>query len=107
MVLLASSDYDLQHALEQFATKCEAAGMRINTSKSEAMVHCQQTLTNRRKWMDGLIDGLWGYSYDDIHCVKDIRVKASPVFYRILEVYFSSNTLVNVKIQIYKLSTQR
>lgn len=104
MVLLASSDYDLQHALEQFATKCEAAGMRINTSKSEAMVHCQQTLTNR---MDGWIDGLWGYSYDDIHCVKDaIRVKASPVFYRILEV-FSSNTLVNVKIQIYKLSNQR
>ncbi|KAI3361699.1 hypothetical protein L3Q82_002057 [Scortum barcoo] len=29
---------DLQHVLEQFAAECEAAGMRISTSKSEAMV---------------------------------------------------------------------
>lgn len=32
--LLASSDYDLQLSLEQFAVKSEAAGM-ISTSKSE------------------------------------------------------------------------
>ncbi|KAI3363774.1 hypothetical protein L3Q82_001205 [Scortum barcoo] len=30
---------DLQHVLERFAAECEAAGMRISTSKSEAMVH--------------------------------------------------------------------
>ncbi|KAK3516473.1 hypothetical protein QTP70_016707, partial [Hemibagrus guttatus] len=29
---------DLQHALERFAAECEAAGMRVSTSKSEAMV---------------------------------------------------------------------
>ncbi|KAI3360890.1 hypothetical protein L3Q82_012903, partial [Scortum barcoo] len=29
---------DLQHVLERFAAECEAAGMRISTSKSEAMV---------------------------------------------------------------------
>ncbi|KAI3365932.1 hypothetical protein L3Q82_009701 [Scortum barcoo] len=29
---------DLQHVLEWFAAECEAAGMRISTSKSEAMV---------------------------------------------------------------------
>ncbi|KAK3526001.1 hypothetical protein QTP70_011802 [Hemibagrus guttatus] len=29
---------DLQHALGHFAAECEAAGMRISTSKSEAMV---------------------------------------------------------------------
>ncbi|KAI3366532.1 hypothetical protein L3Q82_000664 [Scortum barcoo] len=29
---------DLQHVLEWFAAKCETAGMRISTSKSEAMV---------------------------------------------------------------------
>ncbi|KAK3513082.1 hypothetical protein QTP70_000981 [Hemibagrus guttatus] len=29
---------DLQHALGCFAAECEAAGMRVNTSKSEAMV---------------------------------------------------------------------
>ncbi|XDV52909.1 hypothetical protein PO909_021551 [Leuciscus waleckii] len=38
VVVLASSDQDLQHALGRFAAECEAAGMRISTSKSEAMV---------------------------------------------------------------------
>ncbi|MEJ4486828.1 reverse transcriptase family protein [Enterococcus faecium] len=38
VVLLAPSSQDLQHALGRFATECEAAGMRISTSKSEAMV---------------------------------------------------------------------
>ncbi|KAI3351315.1 hypothetical protein L3Q82_005865 [Scortum barcoo] len=38
VVLLASSSQDLQHVLERFAAECEAAGMRISTSKSEAMV---------------------------------------------------------------------
>ncbi|KAK3558133.1 hypothetical protein QTP86_009867 [Hemibagrus guttatus] len=37
-VLLAPSSLDLQHALGHFAAKCEAAGMRVSTSKSEAMV---------------------------------------------------------------------
>ncbi|KAK3534043.1 hypothetical protein QTP86_000634 [Hemibagrus guttatus] len=38
VVLLAPSSLDLQHALGCFAAECEAAGMRVNTSKSEAMV---------------------------------------------------------------------
>ncbi|KAK3511328.1 hypothetical protein QTP70_000378 [Hemibagrus guttatus] len=38
VVLLAPSSLDLQHALGRFATECEAAGMRVSTSKSEAMV---------------------------------------------------------------------
>ncbi|KAI3352271.1 hypothetical protein L3Q82_005173 [Scortum barcoo] len=38
VLLLASSSQDLQHVLERFAAECEAAGMRISTSKSEAMV---------------------------------------------------------------------
>ena len=38
VVLMASSDADLQRSLDQFAAECEAAGMRISTSKSEAMV---------------------------------------------------------------------
>lgn len=44
VVLLASSDRDLQHALERFAAECEAAGMRVSTSKSEAMVLCRKTV---------------------------------------------------------------
>ncbi|TWW54834.1 hypothetical protein D4764_0259720, partial [Takifugu flavidus] len=38
VVLLAPSSKDLQHMLGQFATECEAVGMRISTSRSEAMV---------------------------------------------------------------------
>ncbi|KAK3511307.1 hypothetical protein QTP70_000398 [Hemibagrus guttatus] len=37
-VLLASSSLDLQHALGRFAAEREAAGMRVSSSKSEAMV---------------------------------------------------------------------
>jgi len=40
VVLLASSDHDLRHSLGHFAVKCEAAGMRVSTSKSEATVLC-------------------------------------------------------------------
>ena len=38
VVFLSSSVRDLQHSLDHFAVGCEAAGMRIGTSKSEAMV---------------------------------------------------------------------
>ncbi len=38
VVLMASSVCDLQHILDLFAAECEAAGMRIGTSKSETMV---------------------------------------------------------------------
>ncbi|KAK3559901.1 hypothetical protein QTP86_026426 [Hemibagrus guttatus] len=38
VVLLAPSSLGLQHALGHFAAECEAAGMRVSTSKSEAMV---------------------------------------------------------------------
>ncbi|KAK3540701.1 hypothetical protein QTP70_034657 [Hemibagrus guttatus] len=37
LVCIASC-LDLQHALGRFAAECEAAGMRVSTSKSEAMV---------------------------------------------------------------------
>jgi len=40
VVLLATADHDLQHALRWFAAECEAVGMRVSTSKSEAMVLC-------------------------------------------------------------------
>lgn len=39
VVLLASSDRDLQHALRWFVADCEAARMRVSASRSEAMVH--------------------------------------------------------------------
>ena len=42
MVLLASSNRDLQLTLGQFAVECEVAKMRISTFKSEAMVLSQK-----------------------------------------------------------------
>ena len=41
-VLLALSACDLQLSLDQFVVECEAAEMRINTSKSKAMVLSQK-----------------------------------------------------------------
>ncbi|XP_061762964.1 retrovirus-related Pol polyprotein from type-2 retrotransposable element R2DM isoform X1 [Nerophis ophidion] len=38
VVLLASSGRDLQLSLDRFTAECDAAGMRISTSKSESMV---------------------------------------------------------------------
>ena len=38
VVLLASSDRDLQLSLDRFVAECKAAGMRISTSKSESKV---------------------------------------------------------------------
>uniref|UniRef100_A0A8C6NUV0 Reverse transcriptase domain-containing protein n=1 Tax=Nothobranchius furzeri TaxID=105023 RepID=A0A8C6NUV0_NOTFU len=42
VVLLASSERDLQLSLERFAAECEAAGMRISSSKSETTVLIQK-----------------------------------------------------------------
>ena len=44
VVLLALLDGHLQLSLERFAVECEAAGMRISTSKSEALVVSQKKL---------------------------------------------------------------
>ncbi|KAI3359987.1 hypothetical protein L3Q82_014319 [Scortum barcoo] len=45
VVLMASSGQDLQRVLERFAAECEAAGMRISTSKSEARSIYVPTIT--------------------------------------------------------------
>ena len=42
VVLLASWKSDLQLSLGRFAAQCDAAGMRVSTSKSEAMVLSQK-----------------------------------------------------------------
>ncbi len=46
VVVLATSDQDLQHALGRFAAECEAAGMRISASKSEAVVLSQKRVAS-------------------------------------------------------------
>ena len=44
LAILASSQEDLQRALERFAAECEAAGMRISTAKTESMVFSRHPL---------------------------------------------------------------
>ncbi|XP_068596800.1 uncharacterized protein [Brachionichthys hirsutus] len=44
VILLASSDCALEFSLDRFAAACGAAGMRIGTSKSEAMVLSRKRL---------------------------------------------------------------
>ncbi|KAI3357939.1 hypothetical protein L3Q82_016326 [Scortum barcoo] len=53
VVLMASSSQDLQHVLERFAAECEAAGMRISTSKSEAMVLDRKRVACPLRWVGG------------------------------------------------------
>ena len=43
-VLMAPSACDHQHSLDRFAAECEVAGMRISTSKSEAMVFSRKPM---------------------------------------------------------------
>ncbi|KAI3353924.1 hypothetical protein L3Q82_005129 [Scortum barcoo] len=58
VVLMASSSQDLQHVLERFAAECEAAGMRISTSKSEAMVLDRKRVEGScLKWRSSSISG--------------------------------------------------
>lgn len=44
VVLLASSDCELQHTLGECTADCEAAERRISTSKSKVMVFCRKTV---------------------------------------------------------------
>ncbi len=60
VVLLASSDEDLQYALGQFAAECEAAGMRYSTCKHllEALVGGHGSLLEN----NGHLEGAWSGS---------------------------------------------
>ncbi|KAI3355516.1 hypothetical protein L3Q82_018346 [Scortum barcoo] len=51
------SSQDLQHVLERFAAECEAAGMRISTSKSEAMVLDRKRVCVGAAGLRGLLCG--------------------------------------------------
>lgn len=52
MIMLALTGQGLQSSLVRFASECQAAGMRINTSNSEVMV-LHQTKLNCSLWVSG------------------------------------------------------
>ncbi|TWW54874.1 hypothetical protein D4764_0244430, partial [Takifugu flavidus] len=80
VVLLASSARDLQLSLDRFAAACEAAGMKISTSKSEAMV------LNRKK-----VECLLRVREEILPQVKEFKYLG--VFFTIPEGCFSSRVL--------------
>ncbi|XP_048880792.1 uncharacterized protein LOC125748552 [Brienomyrus brachyistius] len=63
VVLLASSSRDLQLSLEQFAAECEAAGMRISTSKSETMVLSRKRVECSLRVGDGVLPQVEEFKY--------------------------------------------
>ncbi|TWW56347.1 hypothetical protein D4764_08G0003340 [Takifugu flavidus] len=63
VVLLASSARDLQRSLDRFAAACEAAGMRISTSKSEAMVLNQKKVEWLLRVKEGILPQVEEFKY--------------------------------------------
>ncbi|KAI3377134.1 hypothetical protein L3Q82_000326 [Scortum barcoo] len=81
-VLLASSSQDLQHVLERFAAECEAAGMRISTSKSEAMVLSGWVERSCLKWRSSSISGVLFTSEGKMEREIDRRIGAASAVMR-------------------------
>ena len=60
LALLSPSQVDLQHALDRFATACDAVGMKISTKKTEVLclsrnpgqysLHVNGTTLNQVEW---------------------------------------------------------
>ncbi|TWW81090.1 hypothetical protein D4764_01G0009050 [Takifugu flavidus] len=69
VVLLASSARDLQRSPDRFAAACEAAGMKISTSKSEAMV------LNRKKMECLLLPQVEEFNYLGVLFTSERRME--------------------------------
>ncbi|PWA21171.1 hypothetical protein CCH79_00009483 [Gambusia affinis] len=65
VVLLASSGRDLQLSLERFAAECEAAGMAISASKSEAMVLSRKRVECLLRVRGGVLPQVEEFKYLD------------------------------------------
>ena len=63
VVLLASSGRDLQLSLDRFAAECEAAGMGISASKSEAMVLSQKRVECLLRVRGGVLPQVEEFKY--------------------------------------------
>ena len=63
VVLLPSSSRDLQLLLERLVAECEAAGMRISTSKSETMVVSQKRIECALKVLDEVMSQVEEFKY--------------------------------------------
>uniref|UniRef100_A0AAY5KR82 Reverse transcriptase domain-containing protein n=1 Tax=Esox lucius TaxID=8010 RepID=A0AAY5KR82_ESOLU len=98
VVVLAPSNQDLQHALGRFAAECEAVGMRISTSKSEAMVLSRKRLAcplqvcgeclpqvEEFKYLDrriGAASAVKRSMYQSVVVKKELSRKAKLLIYR-------------------------
>ena len=75
VVLLASSHRDLQHELGRFAAECEAVGMRVSTSKSEAMVLCRKPVDCPLRVGGELLPQVWEFKYHGVLFTSEGRME--------------------------------
>ncbi|TWW80235.1 hypothetical protein D4764_01G0000500 [Takifugu flavidus] len=68
VVLLATLNRDLQQMLGRFATECEAAGMRISTSKSESMVLARKKVESLLRVGEEVLPQVEEFKYLGILC---------------------------------------
>ena len=74
-VLLASSDRDLQLSLDRFAAECEAAGMRISTSKSEAIVFNRKRVECTLRVRDEILPQVEEFKYLGVLFMSEGRME--------------------------------
>ncbi|KAK0144504.1 Retrovirus-related Pol polyprotein from type-1 retrotransposable element R2 [Merluccius polli] len=72
---LASSDRDLQLSLDRFAAECEAAGMRISTSKSESMVLNRKRVECTLRVGDEILPQVEEFKYLGVLFTSEGRIK--------------------------------
>ncbi|XP_018538853.1 uncharacterized protein LOC108887791 [Lates calcarifer] len=72
---VASSDHDLQHTLGRFVAECEAVGMRVSTSKSEAMVLSRKMVDCSLRVGGELLPQAKEFKYLGVLCMSDGRME--------------------------------
>ena len=112
VVLLTALDRDLQHALGRFAAECEAVGMRVSTSKSEAMVLCRKTMECSLRVGSELLPqakefkylGVWCTSEGKMEREMDRRIGAASAVMRVLyrSVVVKKELSRKAKLSIYR-----
>ncbi|TWW59258.1 hypothetical protein D4764_06G0007880 [Takifugu flavidus] len=75
VVLLVSSACDLQRSLNWFAAACEAAGMKISTSKSEAMVLNQKKVECLLQVKEEILPQVEEFKYLGVLFTSEVRME--------------------------------
>ncbi|KAK3560499.1 hypothetical protein QTP86_009653 [Hemibagrus guttatus] len=100
VVLLAPSSLDLQHALGRFAAEFEAAGMRVSTSKSEAMVLDQKKVACTLQ-IFGFVNGISPVGNDQQNLLAFRFSALNPVVDPWVFIIFRKSTFQHVRALLH------